>query len=181
MEPDQDLFAILGHAEDETKPPPLGTQLRAFLVERYGDAATRGKPKPADANQPIRIDDRKPRDRYSRYCDVFVRVPDNRDGLFLLELHHPPYNAEVEMLIKAKDGRIWQGAAGPSSAPVLCRIPVRPKDVSPFLRKLARAVRGVTAKGQSYPNPNWKWLADRTADSLERFAQHVDEFRRSAR
>jgi hypothetical protein len=85
------------------------------------------------------------------------------------------------MLIEAENGRIWQGAAGLSSTPVLCRIHVRPKDAPPFLRKLARAVRRVTAKGQSYPDPNWKWLADRTADSLERFAQHVDEFRRSAR
>jgi hypothetical protein len=174
------LFAILGHAEDEAEPPQLGSQLRAFLVVRYDHAATRGKPKPAAANQPIRIDDRQPRDRYSRYCDIFVRVPDNRNGLFLLELYHTPYNAEVEDLVKVKGGRIWQGAAGPSSAPVLCRIPVRPKDAR-FLRKLARAVRGVTAKGQTYPDPNWKWLADRTADSLERFAQYVDEFRRSAR
>jgi hypothetical protein len=187
MKDEDDLFELMGvrdhaiPANASPSPPkaPLGTRLRGYLARQYSPRP------PASAGattkvQPIGIDDRDAGDVYPAFCQIIVTVPDTADALFFLELHHPPYNAEVEMLIEAKGGRIWQGAAGPSSAPVLCRIPVLPKD-APFLRKLARAVRRVTGRGRSYVDPNWKWLAPRTAASLERLAQHLDEFKRSAR
>jgi hypothetical protein len=36
---------------------------------------------------------------------------------------------------------------------------------------LARAIRRVIGRGQRYPDPNWKWICPRTANSLERFAR----------
>ena len=187
MKDEDDLFELMGvrdHAipsNPSPSPPkaPLGTRLRGYLARQYSPHP------PASAGattkvQPISIDDRNGGDVYPAFCQIIVTVPDTADALFFLELLHPPHDAEVEELITDKGGRVGQLTAGPCGPPVTFRIPIRPKD-APFLRKLARAVRRVTGRGRSYVDPNWKWLAPRTAASLERLAQHLDEFRRSAR
>jgi hypothetical protein len=187
MKDEDDLFELMGVRDHEipanaSPSPPkalLGTRLRGYLARQYSPRP----PASAEATtkvQPISIDDRHAGDVYPAFCQIIVTVPDTADALFLLELHHPPRNTEVDDLVKVKGGRIWQGAAGLSLVPVSLSIHVRPKD-APFLRKLARAVHRVTGRGRSYTDPNWKWLAPRTAASLERLAQHLDEFRRSAR
>jgi hypothetical protein len=187
MKDEDDLFELMGvrdhaiPANASPSPPkaPLGTQLREYLARQY-----RPRP-PASAGatakvQPISIDDRDAGDVYPAFCQIIVTVPDTADGLFSLELLHPPHDAEVEELITDKGGRAGQLAAGPCGPPVSFHIHIRPKD-APFLRQLARAVRRVIGRGRSYADPNWKWLVPRTAASLERLAQHLDEFRRSAR
>jgi hypothetical protein len=187
MKDEDDLFELMGVRDDaipanaSPSPPkaPLGTRLREYLARQYSPRP------PASAGattkvQPIGIDDRDAGDVYPAFCQIIVTVPDTADGLFLLKLLYPPHDAEVEELITGKGGRVGQLAAGPCDLPVTLRVHIRPKD-APFLRKLARAVRRVTGRGRSYVDPNWKWLAPRTAASLERLAQHLDEFRRSAR
>ena len=187
MKDEDDLFELMGvrdhaiPANASPSPPkaPLGTRLREYLARQYSPRP------PASAGattkvQPISIDDRHAGDVYPAFCQIIVTVPDDGDDLFLLEFLHPPHNEEVEELITDKGGRVGQLTAGPCGPPVTLRIHVRPKD-TPFLRQLARAVRRVTGRGRSYADPNWKWLAPRTAASLERLARHLDEFRRSAR
>jgi hypothetical protein len=185
MEPEPDLFKILGESglmDDSVElpapaPGPLGTRLREFLIACYGNPTGR-RARPTPNVLPVFIDDRDAGDVYPAFCHITVRVPDNNDGLFLLQLIHPPRNEEVEALVKAKDGRIERGADDQSWFPVTFCIPVRPKD-GRFLRKLARAIRRVTGRGQSYADRNWKWLAPRTADSLAKLARHLDDFRNS--
>jgi hypothetical protein len=186
MDPEDDLFKILGEPEQtaakESSPAPqpsLGTRLRDFLAQRYGQPTSPSARHPTHV-QPISIDDRDAGDVYEWFCDVSVRIPDNRDGQFLLQLIHPPCNAEVEDLVKAKGGRVRQLTAKPSWGPYSFRIPVRPKD-GPYLRKLARAIRHVISGRPSYPDRNWLWLAPRTAKSLELLAHHLDDFRKSAK
>jgi hypothetical protein len=45
---------------------------------------------------------------------------------------------------------------------------------------LARAIRRVIGRGARYPDPNWKWMAPRTAESLKRFVRKMKEAKRSS-
>ncbi len=54
------------------------------------------------------------------------------------------------------------------------------KEVS-FLRTLAKAFRRIVGRGGRYPVPNWKWICLRTADSLDRLADRLMEYRRIRR
>ena len=50
-----------------------------------------------------------------------------------------------------------------------------------YLRKLAQAFRRIVGRDRTYSNRNWKWVCRRTADSIDRLADRLMEYRRLRR
>lgn len=45
--------------------------------------------------------------------------------------------------------------------------------------RLATAIRRVVGRGRRYDDPNWKWIARRTANALNRSTATLSNFRKS--
>lgn len=91
---------------------------------------------------------------------------------FLLILHNSPINPDVETLVTSRDGRILEEPT--------CRrieLDLTIKDV-PYIRKLAKAIKKIVGRGESYSNKNWKWVCLRIAEALERLAFRLHSFGR---
>jgi hypothetical protein len=132
-----------------------------MLLDAY--SPSRGGTRSAPGTS-VRIDDRQERDVSPGFCQIHVTVLDPDGARVLLELSPVPHNAEVGEVVEEHGGQVTHGPLGAT-----IRLPLGPKDVR-RVRDLARAIRRVTRRGQRYPDPNWKWICPRTADSLERFA-----------
>ena len=145
--------------------------LSTVLQQAYGDRYT---PWVGDAGQ-VRIDDEDARDTCISFCRMSVWVHDDRDTSNL-ELENSPYNEGVVSFIADLGGRIDRTPRGANIT-----LTVRHAGGSRSVRELAKAIRRVTGRGQRYPDPNWKWIARRTADSLERFASFLTQANRAAR
>lgn len=91
---------------------------------------------------------------------------------FTLHLINPPLDDAVIELVEYEGGRI--NRAYPE---MYISIRLAVAEVT-FLRKLATASRRVPGKGRRYSVANWKWVAPRTADSLNRLGDHLMEYRR---
>lgn len=105
---------------------------------------------------------RGPRDVPTLFCQITVVV--RPDDSFRLTLN-PPCSDEVRAVVRRHGGLVTEHP----TAVIELDFP-SPRSARPVL-ELAAAVRGVTARGRRYPDPKWKWVAPRTADSLLRFAR----------
>ena len=154
---------------------PARLCLQSFLAERY---PLRHHQRQPFRSTPIQVDDRKLTDRSKHFCGITVHVPLAISDRFTLELVNPPWNAEVLALIQERRGQWIDGAAETKII-----VPVRLKNHG-FLRQLARAIRNVInfqhvkRTGQRYAIADWRWLAGRTADSLDTLADLIWEFRK---
>jgi hypothetical protein len=119
----------------------------------------------------VRIDDRRESDVYPGFCEINVSAQASDGSYLLLELAPAPYNAEIRELVEQHGGQVTQAPGGATIRLAVSRGDTR------IVRELARAVRRVIRRGQRYPDPNWKWICPRTADSLERFASVMSEAR----
>ena len=148
--------------------------LAGFLRESYQDF--RGESTSlSSALFPIRIDDRRATDVSPDFCSLSVLVQNEAVSRFTLHLENPPLDDEITELIYAKDGKIT------GSRPDLhVEIPFLTKEVG-SLRELAKAFRRIVGRGRTYPNANWKWVCRRTAESLDRLAGRLMEYRRLTR
>lgn len=153
-----------------TKFSQLSGLLRASCPDSHGECPTS-----PSAMLPIRIDDRQPSDVSPDFCSLSVVIQDTAASRLTLHLKNPPLDDGVTELICGKNGKIV------GSRPDLhVEIPLLTKEVG-FLRKLAKAFRRIVGKGRTYPNANWKWVCPRTANSLDRFADRLMEYRRLRR
>jgi hypothetical protein len=112
----------------------------------------------------VRIDDRQKTDVYPGFCGISVTSQASDGSSVLLELWSAPHNAEVCEVVGRHGGVL---APDPFGASI--RLTLGCGD-APRVRDLARAIHRVIRRGQQYPNPHWKWICPRTAESLERFA-----------
>lgn len=112
----------------------------------------------------FKIDDETASDHYDGFCRMYVNISDLTDML-ALELRNAPHNGAVTALVQSMGGEI---DACPWAATISVRLS---RNDAAFVMKLARAIRRTMARGQRYLEPNWKWIAPRTADALERFAR----------
>jgi hypothetical protein len=149
-------------------------QLAGFLQEFYPDS--RGERPPSSSGLfTIQIDDRRASDVSSDFCSLSVVILGSQDSRFTLQLENPPLDAETRALIGDRDGKIT------GSRPELqVEIPLLTTDVG-YLRKLAQAFRRIVGRGRVYSNRNWKWVCRRTADSIDRLADRLMEYRRLRR
>jgi hypothetical protein len=151
----------------------MASNLRAFLFTTY-DGFSDKRCKDLDKNHPFKVDDREDGDVAVDFCDIFVSVPDMNKPEFELSLQNCPHNAEVQQLIADNGGKI---TAGPAVGAISFCIQLNVKEGS-FVNKLARAIKHVIGRGQSYEVPNWRWIAPRTAKSLTQLARRLSDFQK---
>lgn len=111
----------------------------------------------------FKIDDENGFDCYAGFCRIAVTVVPGADQ-FLLEIQNSPHNPEVARVVEGAGGEFRNGPNGAT----IC-IAARITD-SRQIRDLAKAIRRTTARGERYPDRNWKWIAPGTADALQRLA-----------
>jgi hypothetical protein len=164
----------MAHNNDVGAQRPRSSGLARFVGQSYQNI--RGECPAGSAGIPsIKIDDRAKGDISSDFCRMSVLIPDKSNDEFTLYLWNPPLDDDVAELIDAHGGKIT------GSRPALeVEIALLTKEVS-FLRTLAKAFRRIVGRGGRYPVPNWKWICPRTADSLDRLADRLMEYRRIRR
>lgn len=123
-----------------------------------------GRGTPTGSGASVRIDDRQERDVYPGFCEIQVSAQGPGGSSVLLQLSPAPYNGEVCEVVERLGGQVTQDSLGAT-----IRLTLRQGDARP-VRDLARGIRRMTRRGQRYPDPNWKWICPRIADSLERLA-----------
>ena len=154
--------------------PSNGAQLAAFLHESYH--GPRAKCPRSDSGPfAIKVDDQVASDVGAYFCTLTVNIQDSQSSRFTLHMTNPPLDDDTGALISDKGGTI----TGPDTE-LQVEIPLLITDVG-YLRKLAHAVRRIVGRGRTYPNRNWKWVCRRTADSLDRLADRLMEYRRLRR
>jgi hypothetical protein len=113
----------------------------------------------------IRIDDHTPDDVYRGFCNIHLMIPEPDAGTLKLILDNVPHDPEVEAIAKDLQGT-WRTTPAGRTLSVSLTVQQVPE-----IRRLATAIRQVVARVKRYPDRNWKWIAPRTADSLERLAE----------
>lgn len=131
------------------------------LQRAYAD---RCRQDPRSGEWSFAVDDRRPDDVYPGFCTITAAV--RPGGGLTLTLAHPPLNDEVRVAVDDHRGRVQ---THPITAVVL-DLPAA-GSAAAAVRDLAAAIKGVTRKGQRYPEKNWKWIVPRTVGALDRFAR----------
>lgn len=144
--------------------------LTSFLFDVYG---SRGRKTDANGGACVQIDDQNQIDIQSGFCQIHVTVQSRESSTALLELSPAPHNGEVSELLHEHGGQLVHGSTGAT-----IRLSVGPRDAR-RVRDLARAIRRITRRGETYADRNWKWICRRTADSLEQFARVLADAKRS--
>jgi len=90
-----------------------------------------------------------------------------------MELQNIPVNENVEELADELEGTWSKGEWGKH----LC-VDLSLKELTK-INRLAKAVRSVAGRGARYSVPSWKWIAPRTAASLEQFVRKVKAVKRA--
>lgn len=117
------------------------------------------------------IDDRGPHDYFPGFCGITVAV--RPDDTLTLTLSHPPLNDAVRTVVGNHGGRVIS-----HPVPVIVLDLPATDDAAGAVRDLAAAIKGVTRRGQRYPERQWVWIAPRTAVSLSKFARHLTRHHR---
>lgn len=175
---EDNLFVILGIEKpcidkpdsSPALPTNLSLELRRHIFRAYPLCDRRCKKLLPD--HPFRLDDRGPYDHFKGPWSIRATVSDSDPLQLNLDIDNSPVNDAVLTVVRSRNGEIIT-STGSSCTSI--RLSLSPGD-SPFLRKLARTLRKVVGKGQSYPDSNWKWMAPRTADSLLRFGSPLKAF-----
>jgi len=123
----------------------------------------------------IWIDDHNDQDVSPEFCHLAVRGGPKTTDPFRLVLYNPPLNREVLDLCGPHDPHVKPGLG---SGTLSLALTIHD---APFVRQLARAIKGLIGRGQHYDNRNWRWICRRTAAALIQFAQHLQAFKRSQR
>lgn len=117
----------------------------------------------------IGVDDRNSRDSYPGFCHIHLKMTDPEDDQFTLILNNVPFDEEVKALAAELDG-IWQTTRTGERL----TLNLSAKD-SQSVKGLGQAIRKVVGRGKRYLDCNWKWIASRTGNSLERLAEVLAE------
>lgn len=89
-----------------------------------------------------------------------------------MEFQNIPVNENVEELAEELEGTWSKGEWGKH----IC-VDLSLKDLAK-LNQLAKAIRSVVGRGARYFVPSWKWIAPRTAASLEECVRKLKAARR---
>ncbi len=146
----------------------MSNKLNDYLAKAYGQ--TNINRLPAHARR-ICVDDYGPHDHSPPFCHINAHVKDDDDS-FDLVLEHVPTNAAVLELVDEVRGEITDNGLSKD-----IRLHLYASQ-GPYIRRLAQAIRKVVARGAKYQNRNWKWIAPRTAASLEKLAAHLKQYER---
>jgi len=142
-------------------------ELETFLARTYQDSSV---PTSAGAaGVPVKIDDATAADH--GHCRIYVTA--TGPATFELQLTNCPLTDRLQEFVESHDGTT---AETPYGNDVTLSLSVTQVTV---IRKLAEIIRKTVGRGQRYPDRNWKWICPRTADSLDRFATELMQFRRS--
>lgn len=144
--------------------------LKRFLLETYGGYGDK-RLKGLDHDAPIQVDDRNQRDVSPDFCGIFVRVIDEKS--LELVLASVPLNDAVRLVVKQRGGQVEPYDSGCGRI----QLTVGLRDIT-FIRGLDRAVEAIVARGEKYPNPNWKWVCERVGHSLNQLANTLWTFRK---
>ena len=139
---------------------PVDTQIT--LLDRMVSAFPNDVTYLSAAPLEIRVDDRDGDDGCYSFCEVTLKVDDLDSEQFQLVLHNVPWDEQVKEAA-SELSPIW--ATFRSGTRLIVTVSTLQ------LRKLfvlSKAIRHVVGRGKSYQDPNWKWIAPRTAESLER-------------
>ncbi|MFY0524841.1 hypothetical protein ACN28I_17385 [Archangium gephyra] len=148
--------------------------LKAHLFSAYGGFADK-RIKNLDKGKIFAIDDRQERDvgsdgdLYSYFCTMFVTVSEP-DELELMLDRNAPYSSQVVDYVRKHGGQL-NGGSGSANL----KMRIRPQDAA-VLRGLAATMRAITAPGMRYTVSNYKYVVPRTATSLERLADVLDDY-----
>jgi hypothetical protein len=112
----------------------------------------------------LRIDDRGPDDVCPTFCSIHLTLESVDAREFELRLDNVPCDADVEALA-GEFGATWRTTRTGKMLTLSIAI-----NDTPVLRRLARAIRDVVKRGKHYWDSNLRWIAPRTAKSLERLA-----------
>lgn len=118
----------------------------------------------------IRVDDRDGDDIYLGFCDIHLKMSDPDAEEFQLILDNVPFDDEVKRVGSDLDGT-WQTTR--TGERLVLNLPV--VDASGMIL-LANAIRQVVGRGMRYPDRNWKWIARRAANSLERLFRVLSKY-----
>ena len=120
-----------------------------------------------------RLDDRDDDDCYPGFCSIQLRMSDPNSSEFILILSNVPSDDDVKELAAELDGTWESTRTGERLTLEL--------SASQFtaISELAAAIRKIVGRGRRYDDPNWKWIARRTAKSLERLAKVLSKANRS--
>jgi len=143
------------------------TELSTYLRRTYPAQ------KRTDDTWEVRVDDRE-RDVAHEFCNIALVVGEDSTH-FTLNLYPAPISAGLYENVESLGGTISVFQLGSS-----IELELSIKEVTK-IRELAKEIRRVVKRGQRYPNPNWKWICRRTANSLDRLASNLVEFRRAKR
>jgi hypothetical protein len=113
----------------------------------------------------IRVDDRDADDTYPGFCDIHLKMSTADADRFTLVLDNVPIDGNVKSIVKDLEGT-WQSTRTGERL-TLNLLASQKAD----LRRLAATIRKVVGRGKSYLDKNWKWIAPRTATSLETLAR----------
>lgn len=113
----------------------------------------------------LRIDDRDREDSCYSFCEVTLKVDDLESEQFQLVLHNVPWDEQVKEAVTDL-GPIWESFR--SGTRLTLTVPMEQLSK---LFILSRAIRQVVRRGKSYQDRNWKWVAPRTAKSLDDLAR----------
>lgn len=114
----------------------------------------------------IRVDDRDGDDIYPGFCDIHLKMSAPEAEVFRLILDNVPFNDEVKSVVTALGGA-WESTR--TGERLVLELSVT--DAEEEIIWLAQAIRNVVGRGKRYLDRNWKWIARRTARSLERLGR----------
>jgi hypothetical protein len=135
--------------------------LRDHLLDAYGGYAD-GRIEDRSLDRPIQIDDRGPHDVYPHFCTISARVPDRNGETLILTLQNCPCNVELIALVEKRGGTIIPSEHGPT-----IEIMITSNHIS-TVSGLSHTISRLTGRRRKYPNPQWKWICPRAANSLDR-------------
>ena len=150
----------------------MSLALRRFLFNSYGGFGDK-RVKDINRDYPFKLDDQSPSDKHEHFCGVFARVH-GTDHFTLSLTNHCPLDAEIEAAVTARGGRVTK-----HDLATALDVDLSVDDVD-FVEELGARIRRLVAPGRRYVNPNWKWVCPRTADSLQRFAEALRQYRKQA-
>jgi hypothetical protein len=150
--------------------------LRRFLLGKYGGSSDRRITNP-NTNGPIGIDDRRNSDAPSECCWIFVTFPQPEGETFDLCLSQSPYDQRVKDWATKRKAQLTSHPRHPDRVQIDARLDA--SDVR-SIRSLAGRINAIPKrKGKrtaTNPHRNYPWLCERTAASLYRFAEFLEEY-----
>jgi hypothetical protein len=146
----------------------MSIELKKYLFDHYGGYADK-RVKDFRKEYPFKIDDQSDNDSPDRFCSIFVKVT-GADRFNLSLDNKAPVTPAIKDLVEKHGGKIYCNGERKH-----IEIDLSVEDVN-FIKKLSRSINALVAPGTYYEDRNLRWLCPRTADSLERFANVLDEF-----